>query len=408
MAKELTARPSASTDSGEEVRELALVRYGELALKGGNRAVFERVLADNVRAATKDLSKVRIERQRGRMLVVPERRAREVFLRLQHVFGIVSISPARTAPRSPEGIAAVADAALADALAGLPADRPITFRVETRRADKRFPMTSTELDRFVADRVLPGREQLAVRLERPELTLGVEVRDEAVYVFAERLPGPGGLPVGTQGRALCLLSGGIDSPVAAWYAMKRGCSVSYVAFHSAPYIGEASKRKLVRLVRALSRWQPRNRLFVLPFTAHQEAIRDAAPPPYRTVLYRRSMQRLASRVARRDKAQALVTGESLGQVASQTTENMTCIGAASELLVLRPLIGFDKQETIDVARRIGTFEISNVPEPDCCTVFLPDKPVIRGRLDVCEEVEARLDLASLDEAALAGVETVDV
>jgi thiamine biosynthesis protein ThiI len=190
--------------------------------------------------------------------------------------------------------------------------------------------------------------------------------------------------------------------------MKRGCSVGFVSFWSYPYIGESSKRKLVRLVRALSRWQPRSRLFVAPFTEVQEAVRDRAPSPYRTVLYRRFMQRIASRIARRDQAGVLVTGDSLGQVASQTIENLTCIEEASDLPVLRPLIGFDKHETIAVARRIGTFETSIEPEPDCCTVFQPERPVIHGKLEECRAAEAELDVEGLVARAVDGVEIVDV
>ncbi len=390
----------------EHGADLVLVRFGELALKGGNRAMFERLLAQNIRAALAPITAARIERRRGRLLVRPERRVDEAARRLQDVFGIASVSPAWSTPATPEAIVRTANVVLADALAELPVDRPITFRVASSRADKRFPLTSSELDRHVADRLeSPHVGRLRVQLERPELALGIDVRDEGAYVFARKLPGPGGLPVGSLGRALCLLSGGIDSPVAAWMAMKRGCSVSFVSFHSYPYLGESSKRKIADLVRVLARWQPQSRLFVLPFTAIQTAIRDTAPEPYRTVLYRRMMQRLASRVARRAGAQVLVTGESLGQVASQTMENLACIEAASELPVLRPLVCFDKDETIAIARRIGTFDVSTLPEPDCCTVFQPSRPVIRGRIDECEAAERELDLEGLVEEALEGIES---
>jgi thiamine biosynthesis protein ThiI len=256
---------------------------------------------------------------------------------------------------------------------------------------------------------MPEHEaRLLVDLSRPELELEVDLRPHAAYVFATRLPGPGGLPVGTLGKGVCLLSGGIDSPVAAWMCMKRGCAVVFVSFHSFPYIGEASRRKIEHLVERLARFQPRSRLYSVPFTDVQTAIRDTAPEGYRTVLYRRQMQRIAARIARREKAGCLITGESLGQVASQTMENLTCIGAASDLPVLRPLIGFDKQETIDLARRIGTYDTSIVPEPDCCTVFMPKRPVIRGRIDRCEEAEAALPLDELLTAAVEGAERKDI
>jgi thiamine biosynthesis protein ThiI len=389
--------------------EVVLVRYGELALKGKNRGSFEQALVRNMKRACEPIADVAIERSRGRIEVRPARRVTEVARRLQQVFGISSISPALGAAPAPDAILAAAERALTDALAPLPPGEQVTFRVETSRGDKTFPMTSPELDRWLAERLLPGREDvLKVKLVDPELTLGVDVRAGRAFVFAQRLEGPGGLPVSTLGRVVCLLSGGIDSPVAAWMAMKRGCSVSFVSFHSYPFLGESSKRKIERLVRVLARWQPRNRLFVVPFTEVQTAVRDSAPEPYRTVLYRRFMQRIASRVARRDKAGALVTGESLGQVASQTLENLTCIGAASELPVLRPLLCFDKQETVEVAQRIGTFDVSILPEPDCCTVFMPRKPVIRGKLFECEDAESRMDIEGLVQRALDGVDVVDV
>jgi len=214
--------------------------------------------------------------------------------------------------------------------------------------------------------------------------------------------------VGTLGRVMCLISGGIDSPVAAYMAMKRGARVHYVTYHSYPYIGEASKKKVVDLVRRLARFQPTSRLFVVPFTEVQTAVRDSAPEAYRTVLYRRFMQRIASRLAMRNRCKALLTGESLAQVASQTLDNMSCIERASELPVLRPLLAFDKEETIELARRIGTMEVSVLPEPDCCTVFQPSKPIIHGRLEECEAAEAGLDVTGLVERALHGVERIDV
>ncbi len=397
-----------TVSSGVEA-DLIVARYGEIWLKGKNRHEFERKLLDNVRAALRPFSGVEVRRDYGQLVVHASRRPAAVAQRLEDVFGIASLSPARGVEPRAEAIASAAAQALDEALANRPDDGPIPFRVEVRRSDKTFPMTSMELEIFVAERVMPPHaSRLKVDLTRPELTLGVNVRLDRAYVFAERRPGAGGLPVGTIGRAVCLLSGGIDSPVAAWMAMKRGCSVAFLSFHSYPYIGESSKRKLTNLVRALARYQPRNRLYFAPFTAVQEAIRDTAPEPYRTVLYRRMMQRIATRVARREKAGVLVTGESLGQVASQTMENLTCIGAASGLPVLRPLICFDKTETIERARAIGTYDVSIQPEPDCCTVFQPARPVIRGSLERCEEAEARLDVEALVEDAVAGLEVVDV
>ncbi len=389
--------------------DLILARYGELWLKGKNRHLFEKALIENIRTACRSHGKTSVVREQGMLAIRPERRIGDAARRLQDVFGLSSISPAWGVEKDPDAIAAAAPALVGRALESLPRDREIAFRVETRRSDKRFPMISTELDRHVADRVLPIHgDRLRVDLSHPELTLGISVRDRRAYLFAERLPGAGGLPVGTLGRAICLLSGGIDSPVAAWMTMKRGCEVRFVSFHSYPYLGESSKEKIRRLVRALHRYQRRSILLSVPFTEVQTEIRDRCPEPYRTVLYRRMMQRIACEVAVREKAAAVVTGESLGQVASQTLENLTCIGAASSLPVLRPLLGFDKQETIERARRIGTYDVSILPEPDCCTVFQPKKPVIRGRLDACAAAEELIDVEGLVRDAVAGAERIEI
>ena len=389
--------------------ELLLLRYGELTLKGKNRNLFEEALARNVRQALSEISKARVVRQRGRMSVRVDERVEEAALRLQSVFGLSSLSPAWGCEQDVEAIQALALEVLTDALEPLPREQRLSFRIHTSRGDKRFPLTSPQLDRAVADHVLPHLgDRLEVQLTRPELELGIDVREERVYVFARRLPCAGGLPVGTMGRGVCLLSGGIDSPVAAWKAMKRGLRVAFLSFLSPPYIGDASRRKLVRLVKSIARWQPRNHLYLLPFTEIQTAIRDSAPEGYRTVLYRRAMQRLGGLVAQREKAGCLITGESLGQVASQTLENLTCIGAAGELPVLRPLIANDKQETIEIAQRIGSFETSILPEPDCCTVFQPAKPVIRGRIADCEAAEAALPMNELLLRAFDGLEKLEV
>ena len=386
--------------------ELILIRYGELALKGGNRTFFEKQLVDNIERATRSLAKVKVYRERGRMTAVlksnPER-VEAVARRMQEVPGIASLSMCIGAEANPDVLSNIVNTEL---LARLEfALEPVTFRIHSRRADKRFPMTSVELDRYIAERLpesLWGK--LNVQMKHAELEVGVEIRDDRAFVYFERLPGLGGLPVGSLGRVACLLSGGIDSPVAAYLAMRRGCRVMFVAFLSPPYIGAGTRTKILSLVRKVGRFQARNEVHFVPFTAIQEAIRDLAPPPYRTVLYRRMMQRIASRIAWRNKGRALITGESIGQVASQTLENIACIEAAAKMPVLRPLIGMDKLETIEIARRIGTLDISNLPEPDCCTVFMPPAPVIRGRLSECEAAEAAIDIDALVKAALDGTE----
>jgi len=393
---------------GMAAPEMVVVRYGELSLKGKNRNQFEDVLIRNIRAATRHFDEVKVLQRRGRIFVRSASRVMDLARRLQDVPGITSVSPAWGAEPELEAITAVAARLAGDLAETLPSGSRPGFRVRTSRAHKEFPLTSTEVDRVVANHILPLLGEVEVRMRDPELELGIEIRKDRALLFLQRFPGPGGLPVGTLGKVMCLISGGIDSPVAAYMAMKRGARVHYVTYHSYPYIGEASKKKVVDLVRRLARFQPSSRLFVVPFTEVQTSIRDSAPEAYRTVLYRRFMQRIASRLAIRNRCKALLTGESLAQVASQTLDNMYCIEQAAEIPVLRPLLAFDKEETIEVARRIGTMEVSILPEPDCCTVFQPAKPIIHGRLEDCEAAEAGLDAAGLVERALEGVERIDV
>jgi thiamine biosynthesis protein ThiI len=329
--------------------------------------------------------------------------------RLQEVFGFASLSVARPVASELEPLTRAAHALLAEELESYPRARPVRFRVSAQRADKRFPLTSPELNRHVAERIPTAlAARLVVDLEDPELELGLAVRTHTSFVFAAKLPGAGGLPVGSVGRAVVLLSGGIDSPVAAWMTMKRGCEALLLSFHSYPWVGLGFERKVERLATVLARHQPRTRLVLAPLAEIQCAVRDSAPPAYRTVLYRRMMQRIACRLAEVERAGAIVTGESLGQVASQTLENLACIEEAGTLPVLRPLIGFDKPETIALARRLGTYTLSIENEPDCCTVFQPDRPVIHGRRAECARAEERLDVEGLVTRAFAERRVIDV
>jgi tRNA uracil 4-sulfurtransferase len=279
--------------------EAVLVRYGELTLKGANRLDFENTLARNVRLALEPIVPVRLQREHARLLVFPEGRMEAVLARLQQVFGISSVSPVWGAPCESEAIVECARRVLDDALLALPPGETRRFRVLSRRADKRFALGSMELDKLIAARIVRDEHPLRIDLDHPELVLGVEVRESRAWLYARREPGPGGLPVGTLGRALCLVSGGIDSPVAAWMAMKRGCEVVFVTFHSPPYIGQSAVNKVMDLVRVLGRWQRSARLYVVPFAPVQEALRDAGAEAYRTVLYRRTMHRIAKSRARR-------------------------------------------------------------------------------------------------------------
>lgn len=389
--------------------DLLLIRFGELALKGGNRGAYEKALRQNLRKALREIAEVRIQAIHARILAYPSRRGAQMARRAAEVFGVKSVSPAYTVPADVDAIEALSKELLDDVLLRDQRPRPLTFRVRVKRADKRFPMSSIELEKRIADHVLPWHSGLEVSLKEPQIELGIEIRGKQNYVFVERLAGPGGLPVGTSGRALCLLSGGIDSPVAAYLGMKRGLHMGFITFHSFPYIGESAKRKIQDLARAVSRYQGPAQFFVVPFTEAQEAIRDQTPERYRVVLYRRMMNRIASRIADRQSYKALVTGENLAQVASQTLKNMDLIGRTAEPIVLRPLVGFDKEEIIAIARRIGTFEISNRPELDCCTLFQPKSPVIFGHPEECEAAEAELAIEDLVERAVEGtvIERVD-
>jgi tRNA uracil 4-sulfurtransferase len=314
------------------------------------------------------------------------------------VFGVQNLSPAVVVPRgtgadSLDAIAAEAVAAAQTAITARGGLRP-TFKVETRRPDKQFPMNSMDVSREIGARVLTATG-LAVDVHKPELTIGIEIATHGVLVFSETLPGPGGLPVGATGRVNLLLSGGIDSPVAGWLAMKRGCTVGATYFHSFPYTGDKTKEKVADLARLLAGWQGEVVLHVVAFTDVQKALRDAGRGDLAVVLYRRMMMRAAAKIATAERALALVTGENLAQVASQTLENLAVIEDASPLPVLRPLLTYDKLETISLARRIGTYDTSILPYEDCCSLFVPSHPATRARLADVLEAEAKLDVEAL-------------
>lgn len=393
---------------------LVVCRYGELFLKQGNRQRFLQRLEANVRAAVGDLG-CAVRAPHGRVVVKlpPERGDQpgfvdEVCARLQRIFGLVSLSPATQAPRDLDGLKAVALAELRRALAERgPGARP-TFKVETRRTDKSFPVRSYDLSAALGAH-LHAELGLPVDVQRPELTLGVEIPLGAPpHVFARTLPGPGGLPVGTSGRGLALLSGGIDSPVAAWLTAKRGLTLDAVYFHSPPFVGERTRDKVVDLARVLREHQALERLFVVHFTDVQTRLRAAGRADLTVLLYRRMMMRIADRIADRTAADALVTGENLGQVASQTIQNLAVTEAAARRVVLRPLLTYDKTETIALARKIGTFDLSTLPYDDCCTLFVPAHPATAARVADAERSEAGLDLDGEAERAAQTAQVVDL
>lgn len=382
----------------------AIVHYHELALKGRNREFFERQLIGNIRTALKGLGVTRIESLRGRLRVIlpeslPDQTVKE---RLSAVFGIANFSLATGVPlnlRTPDlgelaqGIGAAAVQRTFD-----------TFRVSAKRADKRLALTSMDVERAVGKYLcdLTGK---TVKLTAPDLTIYIELLAKDAYYYLEKVQGPGGMPVGVSGTVACLISGGIDSPVAAYRMMKRGCNAIFVHFSGRPLVSRASEDKVRELVQILTAHQYRSKLFIVPFGEIQREIVAQAPAPYRVVLYRRLMVRIAGELASADRCWALVTGDSLGQVASQTPENLSVIEEASDLPLLRPLIGMDKLEITEQAQQIGTFPTSIEPDQDCCSLFVPPHPSTKTRIDDIRRIERSLDVGTLVKQGLDKAES---
>jgi len=378
-----------------------VVHYQEIALKGRNRPWFVARLVRNLRDATADLDVPAIRAVVGRIEVVlgPRAEWEAVRDRISHVFGVGNFARAGRTGIDVDGIAR-------EILADLPAEDVPTFRVSARRADKRYPLTSPQIEREVGGRIKLARGW-RVDLERPALTIHLEMLTGEAFYFFGKERGPGGLPVGSSGRVVCLLSGGIDSPVAAWRMMKRGCRVYFVHFHSYPVVSRASQEKARELARVLTRYQLRSRLSMVPFGDLQRQVIVTVPPPLRVVVYRRLMLRIAERIAAAWRAKALVTGEVVGQVASQTIENLSVIGRVATLPVLRPLVGMDKEEIMSEAQRLETYPISILPDEDCCTLFTPRHPATKSRPVEVEAAEATLPIDALVESAATAAVTED-
>jgi tRNA uracil 4-sulfurtransferase len=363
-----------------------IVHYQEIALKGRNRPWFVARLVANLRRATSDLEVQAIRVLMGRIEIVlgPDADWDAIRDRLSRVFGVGNFAKAGRAPLDVDAIAREILADLGDLQTG-------TFRVSARRADKRFPLTSPQIEREVGGRIKEARGW-AVNLSEPQLTIHVEtLADEAFYFFGKHR-GAGGLPVGASGPVVCLLSGGIDSPVAAWRMMRRGCRVTFVHFHSYPVLSRASQEKARELVTVLTQWQQRSRLYLVAFADIQQQVVLAVPGPMRVVVYRRLMLRIAERIARMRGAQALVTGDVVGQVASQTLENLAVVGSVARLPLFRPLIGMDKDEITAEAQRLGTYNISIIEDQDCCQLFTPKHPATRARPADIEGAERSLPI----------------
>ena len=371
-----------------------LIRYHEIALKKGNRAYFTELLKRNILSAVKDLGAKEIRSLPARLLLAFKKDVDQetVIRRISSVFGVANFSLVETTARDIEALRA----RILEALNGT---RFESFRIETQRGDKTFPLNSPEINRRLGAAV---KEKSAARVDltHPELTVFVEILPRDAFFGFNKIAGAGGLPVGASGRVVSLISGGIDSPVAAYRMLQRGCRLIFVHFHSAPYLDKTSQEKVRQLVTALTRHQFQSRLYMVPFGEIQRQIVAAVNRPLRVILYRRMMLRIAEGLARKEKAKALVTGESLGQVASQTLENMAVIQQAATLPILRPLVGMDKQEIIDQARRIGTFDISSIPDQDCCQLFVPKHPATKARLGEVEEAESRIDIRELTRAGI--------
>ncbi len=376
----------------------AVVHYHEIALKGRNRPFFINRLVRNIEAAGADLPLKRVVALPGRLMVelTDEAAWPRLRERLAQVVGIANFSPTHRVELDIE--------AIADEVVRAVADKSFeSFRITTRRAYKGFSLNSMEIDRAVGARV---KEACGARvdLKSPELTVYIEILPREALFHVEKIGGLQGVPVGTAGRVAALLSGGIDSPVAAYRMMKRGCRVDFIHFHSVPFLSRASQQKVKEILDVLTRYQYRSRLYLVAFGNLQRQIMLAAPAPLRVVLYRRFMVRIATALARHRRARALVTGESLGQVASQTLENLAVIEAAAGLPVLRPLIGMDKAEITTQAKEVGTYEISIIPDQDCCQLFIPAYPATRSRLDEVIAAEQELDVEELVQTAVQGTE----
>ena len=372
-----------------------IAHYQEIALKGKNRPVFVNKLLDNLRYATKGTGVDNAKDQGGRVILSLASDAREDLVkeRVSKVFGIANFA---LGYRTSNDVEVLKEAVLRHIK-----DKAFkSFRVSTKRGYKEYPLTSMDVDRIVGAHI-KGATGAKVDLTHPELTVFIEVLSKEAFFYTEKFQGQGGLPVGTGGKVACLLSGGIDSPVAAYRMMKRGCSVLFVHFHSYPYLSKMSQEKVGDIAEILNQYQRSSKLFLIPFGDIQKEIVLQAPAKYRVVLYRRMMVRITEAIAKREKALALVTGESLGQVASQTLENITSIENAATLPVLRPLIGMDKGEIIGQAMAIGTYDISIIPDQDCCQLFIPKNPAVRTTIEEIERAEKVLDIPKLIDMGLS-------
>ena len=394
------------TPREDRMNDIILVKLGEIILKGLNRRYFEQKLMANMRRRLSHIGKFRVYCIQSTVYVEAQEDNADIdaaFEALQNVFGIVALVRAAACEKDKDAIAALAKEYLRDEML-----RAKSFKVESKRSDKSFPMTSIELSQYVGGELNEAYPDVKVDVHEPELIVHIEVRDLAAYVHGAPVPGAGGMPVGCNGTAVTLLSGGIDSPVSSYMIAKRGVHLIPVHFFSFPYTSQQAKEKVIELAQIITAYCGKMTMEIVPFTHIQEEIRDKCPEEYFTLIMRRFMMRIAQRIALDNNARAIVTGENLGQVASQTMEAMASTQAVLQLPVLQPLIGMDKEEIVRLARKIGTFETSILPYEDCCTVFTPRHPRTRPKLREVEAAESTLDVDALVEEAVKGIEKVTV
>lgn len=385
------------------MEQMILAKCGEIVLKGLNRSHFDAILLKNLKSSINDLGRFDISLAQSTVYVRPldDADMDEVFERTCRVFGFAAVCRAYMCEKTMESIQNLARECLCDVL-----EEASTFKVEAKRSDKRFPLKSPEICREVGGTLLERFPHLRVDVHNPEVTVTVEVRDFGAYIHAVRVPGAGGMPYGSNGRACLLLSGGIDSPVAGYMMAKRGVQLTGIHFFSPPYTGERAKQKVITLAELMRAYCPGMKLLVVHFTEVQEAIRDHCKEEFFTVIMRRFMMRVAHALEKRTHSGALITGESLGQVASQTMDALRLTDSVTDSLILRPLIGMDKDEIVRISRKIGTFETSIQPYEDCCTVFTPKHPRTKPTLRDIEREEANLDIDALVAKALEGIEVI--
>ncbi|MGG1618094.1 tRNA uracil 4-sulfurtransferase ThiI [Paenibacillus sp. NRS-1782] len=384
--------------------DMLLLRFGEFTLKGKNRARFEKAVLNHVKLLLKPFPGASLRKEFGRIYVVLGGESYEKIIQvLQKAFGITTISPVKMAPVELDTIIETAVALMRE----LNPTEGTTFKVNARRVWKGFAHSSHEMNHLIGSPVLRGFPVLKVDVRQPDIELRVEVREQAAYIFSDIIKAVGGYPLGTNGKAMLLLSGGIDSPVAGWSSMRRGLEIECVHFYSYPFTSERAKEKVIDLARVLAGYAGRIKIHLVPFTEVQTAFTRTGQDNLIITLMRRSMLRIATMLAEREGALALVTGDSLGQVASQTLSSMNVIGRSTELPLLRPLVMMDKQEITEIAKQIGTYDLSILPYEDCCTLFVPKSPTTNPNLWVVQKIEASIrDLNTLIEQAVATTETV--